>query len=228
MRDISEEWLRKEYIENQKIIPIIAQEIGVSPGVISRRLKKFNISRNKGGRKRHPINIGQVFDRLTVLSSEMNKFNRIVYKCKCSCGEIIIRSGNQLLHAKRNYCLECIYKDYSKKRRKGFEEISGHFWYNILACAKNRNKIFEITIEDAWNQFLKQNRKCAITGVELFFHKPREIISVTTASLDRIDSTKGYTKDNIQWVHKVINIMKFDLKEEEFINWCKLVVEKQK
>lgn len=38
-----------------------------------------------------------------------------------------------------------------------------------------------------------------------------------------IDSTKVYTIDNVQWVHKNINIMKWDISQEEFINWCGLI-----
>lgn len=45
-----------------------------------------------------------------------------------------------------------------------------------------------------------------------------------TASLDRINSSIGYTIDNVQWVHKKINMMKMDLSQEEFINYCRLVV----
>ena len=45
-----------------------------------------------------------------------------------------------------------------------------------------------------------------------------------TASLDRIDSLKGYTEDNVQWVHKHINFMKGSLSENKFIEYCKLIV----
>jgi hypothetical protein len=44
-----------------------------------------------------------------------------------------------------------------------------------------------------------------------------------TASLDRIDSFKPYTDDNIQWVHKHINAMKLNHSEEYFIELCKIV-----
>jgi hypothetical protein len=44
-----------------------------------------------------------------------------------------------------------------------------------------------------------------------------------TASLDRIDSTKGYIKGNIQWVHKDVNKMKWNWNQSNFINWCKLI-----
>ena len=37
-----------------------------------------------------------------------------------------------------------------------------------------------------------------------------------TASLDRIDSTKGYVRGNIQWVHKDINWFKRDYPKISF------------
>ena len=44
-----------------------------------------------------------------------------------------------------------------------------------------------------------------------------------TASLDRIDSDGAYTIDNVQWIHKDINVMKNSFSEEYFMYLCKLV-----
>ena len=41
-----------------------------------------------------------------------------------------------------------------------------------------------------------------------------------TASLDRIDSSKGYIEGNVQWVHKSVNIMKCDFSSDIFIGIC--------
>jgi len=60
-----------------------------------------------------------------------------------------------------------------------------------------------------------------LSGVQLVFFWEREDRAKTTASLDRIDSTKGYTLDNIQWVHKTLNRLKMNLDNQEFIEWCK-------
>lgn len=49
-----------------------------------------------------------------------------------------------------------------------------------------------------------------------------------TASLDRIDSSKGYLENNVQWVHKDINWMKQDYSHEEFLQYCKLIYENKK
>lgn len=47
-----------------------------------------------------------------------------------------------------------------------------------------------------------------------------------TASLDRIDSSRGYVEGNVQWVHKDVNFMKQALSQERFVELCTLVAEK--
>lgn len=44
-------------------------------------------------------------------------------------------------------------------------------------------------------------------------------------SLDRIDSTKGYTKENIQVISRIANIMKNNATEQELISFAKGVLE---
>ena len=46
----------------------------------------------------------------------------------------------------------------------------------------------------------------------------------TNLSVDRIDSTKGYSKENVQLVCMAANQMKNDLSMEEFINMCESVL----
>lgn len=56
------------------------------------------------------------------------------------------------------------------------------------------------------------------------FSQNRAFDKKQTASLDRIDSNEGYIVGNVQWVHLVLNRMKSNLKETQFIEWCNLVV----
>lgn len=44
-----------------------------------------------------------------------------------------------------------------------------------------------------------------------------------TASLDRIDSSKGYIEGNIQWIHKELNWLKNDLDEMVLVDWCEKI-----
>jgi hypothetical protein len=77
-----------------------------------------------------------------------------------------------------------------------------------------------MTMEDAWNIFEKQNRRCALTGLHIYMGRSGE----RTASLDRIDSFKDYTIDNCQWVHKTINRSKWHLTHSRYLEMCKMIV----
>lgn len=105
---------------------------------------------------------------------------------------------------------------------KGTEHVSYSYFNNVKMKAKDRELSFNISIQYIEDLFVLQKGKCAYSKVELTIaHKPK----IYTASLDRIDSSIGYEVGNVQWVHKVVNYMKQSLKEEEFINWCKLIAE---
>jgi hypothetical protein len=64
-------------------------------------------------------------------------------------------------------------------RWQGFEEISQSYWWLVINKARRRNIPFEITIEEAWALFIHQNRKCALTGVNLKFTKTSSVILKT-------------------------------------------------
>ena len=104
----------------------------------------------------------------------------------------------------------------------GYEDISGNFWSNLTSKADQRNIPFKITMKDAWNQFLKQDKKCMLTKWDISFSRNRFTI-YNQASLDRIDSSIGYTLDNIQWLHKDVNISKWEFSVDKFVDLCHLV-----
>lgn len=163
----------------------------------------------------------QKFGRLSPLYYVKSTDNsRIKWVCKCDCGnEITVRSTNLHINGTKS-CGKCRDLESRNKLWKGYYEISKTYFSTVFNGAIKRNLEFDITIKDMWDQYLKQNKKCSLTGRDIYFSSRRK----TTASLDRIDSSKGYTKDNIQWVHKDLNIMKMDFTEEYFIQTCKEVV----
>jgi hypothetical protein len=109
----------------------------------------------------------------------------------------------------------------------GHEEIQGSYISGLKCRAKSRKIYWKLTNQELWDKFIGQERRCAYTGIILTLDKNNKDHKEGnyTASIDRIDSSKGYEKDNIQWVHKRINIMKGNMSGEEFIEWCKLVSE---
>jgi hypothetical protein len=106
----------------------------------------------------------------------------------------------------------------------GYGSISGTLFGKAKQSAKKRNMDFDLTIVDLDNLHKKQNGKCALTGEILEFgtNFSKRAIDIT-ASLDRIDSSKGYTVDNIQWVHKDLNMMKRNYDNDYFKYICYLV-----
>ena len=52
----------------------------------------------------------------------------------------------------------------------------------------------------------------------------KDIFAEGNASLDRIDSNKDYTIDNIQWIDKDLQRLKNNLSEQRFIELCRRVI----
>lgn len=134
------------------------------------------------------------------------------WECLCECGQSKIVSSNDLTKKRIKSC-GCL-----RKKTEGFADIPGKFINKCKTGAINRGIKFDITAQSIWELFLKQNKTCALSGIPICFSK-KEI----TASVDRIDSQKGYTIENVQIVHKTVNIMKWSLSQSDFINWCKTI-----
>jgi hypothetical protein len=149
--------------------------------------------------------------------------NRFYYLCKCDCGnETKLRTNS--IGKLTNSC-GCIRKEVTSKRFwKGYGEISGSYWNSIRCNASDREIKLEITIQQAWELFLKQERKCALTGLLLEFGTRENFGFQGSASLDRIDSNMNYTIDNVHWVHRDINKMKMEFPMKRFLEMCNLVV----
>ena len=149
-----------------------------------------------------------------------------VFRCQCDCGTIVNILGPKLTGKNpknmRQTC-GCIELGHKNSRFRGYGEISLEKWAAIKSSAIKRNIPFNITIQQIWELFLKQNRRCALTGETLSFNISQRQRN-GTASLDRIDSSHGYSIDNIQWVHKDINFMKQTLSQEKFFEWCRKIV----
>lgn len=68
-----------------------------------------------------------------------------------------------------------------------------------------------------------QRGRCFFTGQDISFSENSSVSRHGTASLDRKDSSKGYTYDNCVWVHKDINRFKNNYSVDDFVKMCKMV-----
>lgn len=120
----------------------------------------------------------------------------------------------------------------SERKFKGCGELSMSYLNTIQKGAQKRELEYSVTAEYLWSLFVDQEQKCALSGVDIALDPQYSINSknnqkkfTQTASLDRIDNNKGYIEGNVQWVHKSINFMKSDLRQDEFVQLCEAVAQ---
>lgn len=168
----------------------------------------------------------KTFGFLTVVSDseERTPDGAIRWKCICVCGGETIVPSRRLVRGETKSC-GCKRGELISKHHRGMDNISTDQWSSIKRGAGTRGISFDISREDAWQILKSQGYKCALTGRSIKL-RPMGSRSLPnrgrscTASLDRIDSSLPYTRSNVQWVHKDVNIAKNTLSNEDFIKMC--------
>ena len=198
--------------------------------------KKAKRKRSKRPPRKRPFHdiTGQKFGRLEVLRMERTSRSiggEFMAICKChACGRenyeakpSWVKKGS---HSGTCGCSREHFKRQTGKNSvhfKGYKEMSGTY---LSAIKRRSNKLglsFDLNIKFLWDLYENQNRKCALSGIKLFFCKKKSDAKSGNISLDRIDSKKGYVKSNVQWLHKNVNLMKMYLDQKVFLNYCRKV-----
>lgn len=172
------------------------------------------------------------YNQLTVLEEVVHKQRRM-FKTQCDCGRIDIKRKDWVISGRTTSCKSCASKRTAKNypppiNRKGCCGLSGTHFLNMKNGAKVREMEFNLTPEFLWELYQQQNGLCALT------HLPITLVNsiknhnvdwdIVTASVDRIDSSRGYTEDNVWWVHKRVNRLKNDYSMQELLYWCDLIL----
>lgn len=167
-----------------------------------------------------------------------NKNGQYFWISKCECGLEHRCLGTSLLKGYTTKCSKCtkqrwLEQNYARSLAVG--RITSAWWgthivkrargHNNSGYLKGTKKTYElnITMDYAWNLFVEQKGLCALSGLSLDFPQGRKVHG-GTASLDRIDSSRGYVENNVQWLHKDINMLKGSRTDEKLISLCNLVV----
>jgi hypothetical protein len=128
-----------------------------------------------------------------------------------------------------------MHKDFERPRKEPAPKVTvaarmergtSTVWTDAITHSRNsavrRSIVFDIDAGYIERVFQAQAGKCAISGLPIYIDRRA---TAPTASLDRIESHRGYIQGNVQWVHKVVNSMKLDHDEAYFIAMCKQIVE---
>lgn len=199
-----------------------------------------------GKLKNYDYLIGQKINDWTVISispdrniyiskKTKKKLFRVMVNVECLCSfttSVVLRD---LITGKSKRCRKCHAVKISgthlphlrgseNGRWKGVGEIPAAMVGRMVSSAKTRGHEITITPEYLNELWIKQGRRCALSGLPLIM-PPSKVASIPLidrprlASIDRIDSSKGYVLGNVQWICKVYNLMKRDLDEPLFFEY---------
>jgi hypothetical protein len=99
------------------------------------------------------------------------------------------------------------------------EAMLAHILKNTQERARLKSRMCTITYNDLDNLCNNQKGLCALTGYTMSYTTGDPL----KVSIDRIDSAKGYTLDNIQLVCRSVNRSKSNIDNNEFIAMCKAI-----
>jgi 5-methylcytosine-specific restriction endonuclease McrA len=177
-------------------------------------------------------------------------------KVKCeNCGNWFEKSNGELNRCKkrglRNFCnnscsgtfrnkiMSTEYWKEQYKKHPVFKSTAGNkldefspFRYFLNTGRGSMVKLkddIHVNVNDLKELWEKQNGTCPYTGIKMILPKSTndKIHSLKKASLDRIDSSLGYTKDNIEFVCMAINYAKNNRSSEEMKNFIKDIISAQ-
>lgn len=171
---------------------------------------------------------GKRFHKGFVISLEgCDQKGHRIWQLQCDCGNQYNARTESLNSGNTKSC-GCLPLRLGKEHPhyKGHGDLSGDYWSKLQRGAQSRNIQFDISIETAWQLYLDQEKKCALTGwaIELSDSNKKE----QTASLDRKDSNGNYTHDNIQWVHKDVNRIKQHYSQAYLFDICEAIIQNRK
>lgn len=192
-----------------------------------------------------------ISNEIFMIKNKNNNHHRGSFLVKCSCNREQLVRADILKRGEATKCRYCSnrinydrnvelnkidHKGYSTSHQ-GIGDLSKTQVLRIKYGAKVRDiewRDNEMTVKYLWDLFIKQNKKCALSNQDITLTKGKNIPMQTnqrnldysgwTASLDRIDSSKGYVKDNVQWLHRNVNIMKNAYSQDYFIELCQMIV----
>lgn len=144
----------------------------------------------------------------------------------CTCNEVKPKNS---FYKQMTECLSCS-KERRNKWRLAMRENSSveKILRNRLSTSKTSSKLrypdfdFNIDIEYLLDLYNQQDGKCFYSGRKMLLKKGYW----ETVSIDRIDSSQGYIKGNVNLVCAVINFMKTDLPHEGFIEIAHSIAKK--
>ena len=175
----------------------------------------------------HLVSPGDRFDRLVVIEfSHNDKRHRRHYIVKCDCGNTKTVQGTLLRSGNTRSC-GCLARE--AKKAKTLPENRGVINQIILQYkrhAKDRSIDFDLSYETVDRLVRGSCHYCGVVGGNL--KKTKNLKDgFRHNGIDRVDSSKNYTVDNVVSCCGLCNIAKRDMSSDEFIGLAKRIASHQ-
>jgi len=166
---------------------------------------------------------GKSFSFLTVLERSPEEESKTAkWKCLCQCGNIFYAYQSDLMSGKTKSC-GCY-----RRGRLAFGENGFNRLYDTYRRRANKKHFdFDLSKEE-FREITSKN--CYYCGIEPYQKAPstpkKDYGFYTYNGIDRIDSSMGYTKENIVPCCGQCNVAKNNYTQQEFFDWAKRVIKK--
>ena len=157
---------------------------------------------------------GTTFEKLTKEVNRSIKLGRKQF-CSISCSK---KESSNLEHLNKIRCQDTTHLK-PDNRKDEFTIFRKHF-----RKIKTRDTGCTLTLEELLEIWNKQQGKCVYSKVQLQASNYKSSNNqIYTLSIDRIDSSKGYTKDNIQFISIAMNHMKNNMTHKETLELLNII-----
>lgn len=169
---------------------------------------------------------GKKLGKLTALEpiGQSNWRRYSIWRFQCECGAIIERTASSVLGTlRRGYSPNC-----GKSSCNNFpklapgEAVKKQVIRAYRRAAYTRGFVFELPDELITRLMASNCFYCGAEPLTVAWRKDANGVYLRNG-IDRVDSTKGYTPDNVVPCCKHCNRAKTDLSYDKFINWVKRV-----
>jgi hypothetical protein len=150
---------------------------------------------------------------------DINSGTKRCSKCGQEASLSLFFKHKQTSDGHHSWCKSCCTKGNERSRNKVNSTIEGRakiFLRNAKNSAKKRSQEFSLSVQDVIDFWNKQQGVCAYSGRDMTLLSSQ----LNTVSIERIDSSIGYTKENTILVCQAINRMKSDFGFEDFYDLC--------
>jgi hypothetical protein len=169
---------------------------------------------------------GNISGHWTVLDLASRVGRLTLWRCLCICGQEGVVSGADLRRGRSTKCIYCKKKIYDDPSKGAYNKLIRTYRVN----AKNKGRIWALSDVLLFQLFKAACHYCGAaprTQSVMYAYKNGKRRNVREPfiynGIDRVDSNKDYTIDNVVSCCSVCNIAKHRMSEEAFRHWVSSV-----